>query len=41
MHLAPGAVRHVVFKLSPRDLSEVDAQGERVVLPGDYKLSIG
>jgi beta-glucosidase len=41
MHLAPGAVRHVVFKLSPRDLSEVDAQGERVVQPGSYEMSIG
>jgi beta-glucosidase len=41
LHLAPGQVRHVTFKLSPRDLSEVDAQGERVVQPGSYTVSVG
>ncbi|HEX4156361.1 MAG TPA: glycoside hydrolase family 3 C-terminal domain-containing protein [Acidobacteriaceae bacterium] len=41
VHLAPGQVRHVTFKLSPRDLSEVDAQGVRSVQPGNYEVSVG
>jgi beta-glucosidase len=41
VHLAPNAVKHVVFKLTPRDLSEVDDKGVRSVQPGSYKLSIG
>jgi beta-glucosidase len=41
VHLAPGAMKHVVFKLTPRELSEVDDKGIRVVQPGSYKLSIG
>jgi beta-glucosidase len=41
LHLAPGAMKHVVFKLSPRDLSEVDAQGVRSVQPGSYEVSVG
>jgi beta-glucosidase len=41
IHLAPGQVKHVVFKLDPRQLSEVDAKGVRSVQPGAYKLSIG
>ena len=41
MHLAPNAVKHVVFKLTPRDLSEVDDKGIRSVQPGSYKLSVG
>jgi beta-glucosidase len=41
VHVAPGAVKHVVFKLSPRDLSEVDAQGVRSVQPGSYEVSVG
>ena len=41
VHLAPGQVKHVVFKLEPRQLSEVDAKGTRAVQPGTYKLSVG
>jgi beta-glucosidase len=41
VHLAPGATKHVVFTLSPRELSEVDDKGARSVQPGSYKLSIG
>ena len=40
-HLAPGQVKHVIFKLDPRQLSEVDANGIRSVQPGSYKLAIG
>lgn len=41
LHLAPGASKRVIFKLSPRDLSEVDAQGNRIVQPGSYTISLG
>jgi beta-glucosidase len=41
LHLAAGQLRHVTFKLNPRDLSLVDAQGIRAVQPGTYTLSVG
>lgn len=41
LHLAPGASAHVGFKLDPRSLGQVDAQGNRVILPGDYTVTIG
>jgi beta-glucosidase len=41
IHLRPGESRHVQFSLSPRDLSMVSEAGNRVVLPGDYLVSIG
>jgi beta-glucosidase len=40
-HLAPGEIRHVIFRLDSRQLSEVDANGIRSVQPGSYKLAIG
>jgi beta-glucosidase len=39
--LQPGQSQQVVFKLSPRDLSFVTAQGERRLLPGRYEVSVG
>lgn len=39
--LAPNEVRHLVFKLDPRQLSQVDANGRRSVQPGNYTLGIG
>ncbi len=39
--LRPGERRKLTFKLSPRDLSEVDAQGVRSVQPGNYTLAVG
>ena len=41
IHLLPGQTRQVTFKLSPRQLSEVDAQGVRSVQPGKYMLAVG
>jgi beta-glucosidase len=41
IHLAPGQVEHVTLKLAPRQLSEVDADGIRAVLPGSYAVSLG
>jgi beta-glucosidase len=39
--LKPGETREVVFTLTPRELSQVDARGEREVQPGDYTLAVG
>jgi beta-glucosidase len=39
--LQPGESRKLMFDLSPRDLSEVDAEGVRSVQPGEYALAIG
>jgi beta-glucosidase len=41
LHLSPGEVRHVSFKLDPRQLSEVDSNGMRSMQPGSYGLSVG
>jgi beta-glucosidase len=40
-HLAPGEIRHVIFRMDSRQLSEVDANGNRSVQPGSYRLAIG
>jgi beta-glucosidase len=39
--LQPGEEKQVRFQLTPRDLSEVDAGGNRSVQPGLYTLTIG
>jgi beta-glucosidase len=41
VHLAPGESRHLSFTLDARQLSEVDAQGNRSVQPGRYTVSVG
>jgi beta-glucosidase len=41
IHLAAGESRRVEFKLSPRQLSEVDAQGKRSVQAGAYSVFVG
>ncbi|WP_430459065.1 glycoside hydrolase family 3 C-terminal domain-containing protein [Sphingomonas parapaucimobilis] len=41
VHLAPGERRSLTFTLSPRDLSAVDADGQRLVMKGDYRASVG
>jgi beta-glucosidase len=41
IHLAAGESKHVEFKLSPRQLSEVDAQGRRSVQAGAYSVFVG
>jgi beta-glucosidase len=40
IHLPAGATRRVQFTLTPRQLSEVDAAGNRAVVPGDYKIYV-
>jgi beta-glucosidase len=39
--LRPGEARTLTFELSPRDLSAVNMDGERRVLVGDYRVSVG
>lgn len=41
LFLKPGERRHVRFVLSPRDLSMVSADGQIIVSPGKYRVSVG
>jgi beta-glucosidase len=41
LHLAPAESKHITFTLDPRSLGQVDQQGNRVILPGDYNVSVG
>ncbi len=41
VHLAAGETQHVSFALDPRQLSQVDAKGSRLVEAGRYSLSLG
>jgi beta-glucosidase len=41
VHIAAGDTAHVRLTLNKRDLSLVDKDGNRLVAPGAYKLSIG
>jgi beta-glucosidase len=41
VHLMAGESRPVHLTLAPRDLSAVDENGDRLVMPGDYRLAVG
>jgi len=41
VHLAPGESTQVDFTISPRSLGQVDEQGNRVIVPGQYSVSLG
>jgi beta-glucosidase len=41
VHLPAGTTRHVHLELSSRDLSLVNESGDRVIVPGDYGLTVG
>jgi beta-glucosidase len=41
IYLAPGKSADLGFTLDERTLSEVDADGKRVVIPGEYKVYFG
>jgi beta-glucosidase len=41
IHLAAGETQRVHFALDPRDLSEVDEKGNRIVAGGSYRVSVG
>ena len=39
--IGPHRTQHVHFDLNPRDLSMVNKTGTRLVVPGDYRISVG
>ena len=41
IHVAPAESQHVRFVLSPRDMSLVNAAGDRVVAAGEYRVTVG
>ena len=41
VHLAPRATTHVSLTVDPRSLGQVDAKGNRVIVPGEYSISVG
>jgi beta-glucosidase len=41
VHLAGGETRRVAIRIDPRTLGQVDANGERVVVPGTYTVTVG
>jgi beta-glucosidase len=41
VHLGPGQSTHVGFTISPRSIAQVDSEGTRMILPGDYTVSLG
>ncbi len=41
VHIKPGETAHVEIPVDPRTLGQVDDQGERVIVPGTYAVTIG
>ena len=41
IHLNPNDSTHVSLSISPRSLGQVDAKGNRVIVPGEYTASVG
>jgi beta-glucosidase len=41
IHLAPGETAHVTLTVDPRSLGQIDANGNRVIVPGEYVVSLG
>ena len=41
VHIEAGKSTHVGIKIDPRTIGQVNAKGERVILPGTYSVSIG
>ena len=41
VHLAAHATTHVSLTVDPRSLGQVDAKGNRVIVPGEYSISVG
>jgi beta-glucosidase len=41
IHLDAGASSHIGLTLDPRSLAQVDEKGNRLILPGEYDISIG
>jgi len=41
VHLGPGEAAHVSLTIDPRSLGQVDEKGNRVIVPGEYIVSLG
>jgi beta-glucosidase len=41
VHVAAHATAHVSITVDPRTLGQVDAKGNRVIVPGEYRVSVG
>jgi len=41
VHLGSGQSTHVGLTIDPRSIAQVDSNGTRVILPGDYTVSLG
>ena len=41
VHVAAGESAHVSLTIDPRSLGQVDANGNRVIVPGEYTVSLG
>jgi beta-glucosidase len=41
LHLGPGESARVSLTIDPRSLGQVDAKGKRVIVPGEYTVSLG
>ena len=40
VHLGPGESAHVSLTIDPRSLGQVDKNGNRVIVPGEYTVSL-
>ena len=40
LHLGAGETVHVSLTIDPRSMGQVDAKGNRVVVPGEYAVSL-
>jgi beta-glucosidase len=41
VNLGPGQSTHVGLTIDPRTIAQVDSNGTRIILPGDYTVSLG
>jgi beta-glucosidase len=41
VHIAAGETAHVKLTIDPRSLGQVDAKGNRVIVPGEYTVALG
>lgn len=41
IHLKPGETGHISLKVDPRSIGQVDEKGNRVIVPGEYVISVG
>jgi beta-glucosidase len=41
VHMESGQSAHVALTIDPRSLGQIDAEGNRIILPGSYSISLG